>query len=101
MSALPTRPTAAQVRKALRGDAKRTAGLSEKALHTLNSRGRLHPEVIKAYNKGRKPEKRYVLGNSREAVTARKAQREALVKAGVKVGKRGPLPKAALASVKA
>jgi hypothetical protein len=100
MSALPTAPTAAQVREALRTDAKRTAGLSEQAMHTLSSRGRLHPDVIKAYNKGRKPEKRYALGNSRQAVTARKAQREALVKAGVAVGKRGPLPKAFLASLK-
>lgn len=96
--------TAAVVRERMRADSKRTAGLSDKALHTLNSRGRLHPDIIKAYNKGRKPAQRYVLGATRTAVTAQKAEnkakREALVKAGVQVGTRGPLPKAALASLK-
>lgn len=93
--------TASTVRARLATDAKRTAGLSEDALHTLRAgaRGRLHPEVIAAYNKGRKPAQRYVLGASRaEAVAKReaaKAAREAAVKAGLTVGTRGPLPKAA------
>jgi len=96
--------TAAVVRERMRADAKRTADLSDKALHTLNSRGRLHPDVIKAYNKGRKPAQRYTLGATREAVTAQKAQnvalREQAAAAGITVGKRGPLPKAFLASLK-
>lgn len=96
--------TAAVVRERMRSDAKRTAGLSEKALHTLTSRGRLHPEVIASYNKGRKADQRYVLGATRAAVTAQKAQNVALraqaAESGITVGKRGPLPKAFLASLK-
>lgn len=98
--------TAAVVRERMRADAKRTANLSEQALHTLaeGARGRLHPEVIASYNKGRKSTQRYVSGATRAAVAERKAEakaaREAAAKAGIKVGTRGPLPKAALASLK-
>jgi hypothetical protein len=103
---MPKPVTAAVVRERMSADSKRTAGLSEAALHTLapGARGRLHPEVISAYNKGRKPAQRYVLGATRAAVTAQKAQnvalREQAAKAGITVGKRGPLPKAFLASLK-
>lgn len=98
-------PTAADVRATFRNDAKRLAALSPEAQATVRegARGRLHPDAIKAFNKGRKAHRRYVLGASRSAVQTRKAQREALVKAGVSVGKRGPLnaaAKEALASVK-
>lgn len=98
--------TAAVVRQRMSTDAKRTAGLSEKALHTLapGARGRLHPEVIAAYNKGRKPAQRYVLGATRQANIAAKAEAQALreqAKAkGLTVGTRGPLPKSVLASLK-
>lgn len=98
--------TAAVVRERMNGDSKRTAGLSDKALHTLASgaRGRLHPEVIAAYNKGRKPAQRYVLGATRQASIAAKAEatalREAAKAAGLTVGTRGPLPKSVVASLK-
>lgn len=98
-------PTAADVRALFRNDEKRLAALSPEAAATVQAgaRGRLHPEAIKAFNKGRKAHRRYVLGATKASVAQRKAQREALVKAGVEVGKRGPLnaaAKEALASVK-
>lgn len=77
---LPTRPTATQVREAM--------GLP------TNVRGNLPQSVVDAYNKGKRAEKRYVRGNSRSAAAEAKAQRQALVEAGV-AGKRGPLGKAA------
>jgi hypothetical protein len=98
-------PTAADVRALFREDEKRMAALPEAAQATVKAgaRGRLHPDAIKAFNKGRKAHRRYVLGASSAAKAQVKAQREALVKAGVPVGKRGPLnaaAKEALASVK-
>jgi len=98
--------TAAVVRSKMQGDTKRLAGLSDKALHTLRAgaRGRLHPEVIAAYNKGRKPNQRYVLGATRQANIAAKAEAQALREAakaqGLTVGTRGPLPKSVVASLK-
>jgi hypothetical protein len=98
--------TAAVVRSKMQGDTKRLSGLSEKALHTLaeGARGRLHPDVITAYNKGRKPNQRYVLGATRQATIAAKAEATALREKaraqGIEVGTRGPLPKSVLAQVK-
>ena len=90
-------PTAADVRATLRGNEKRLARLSPEAQATLRegARGRLHPEAIKEFNKGRKPERQYVLGATTAATENRKAARAALAKAGVEVGKRGPLNAAA------
>jgi hypothetical protein len=86
----PVRPTAAHVRAAL--------GLPS------NQRGQLSEADIARYNKGKRADRRYVRGQSRalvsEAKAAAKAQREALRAAGVAVGERGPLPKAALAQTK-
>lgn len=79
-SVLPTNPTASQVREAL--------GLPS------NRRGVLSQAEVAAYNKGKRANKRYVPGNSGKAAAANKAQRAALVEAGV-AGKRGPLGKAA------
>lgn len=98
-------PTAADVRALFRSNAARLDRLSPEAQATVRegARGRLHPEAIKEFNKGRKAHRRYVLGASGAAKAQAKAQREALVKAGVAVGKRGPLnaeAKAALATVK-
>jgi hypothetical protein len=81
-STLPTNPTASQVRAAL--------GLPSK-------RGQLSEAVIAEYNKGKRGEKRYVRGNTNAAKAATAAQRQALREAGVAVGKRGPLSKAAVA----
>lgn len=98
--------TASVLRERLRADSKRTSGLSEAALHTIRegARGQVHPDAIAAYNKGRKPAQRYVKGATgaarAEAKAAAAALREQAVKAGVQVGKRGPLPKAFLASLK-
>lgn len=99
-------PTAADVRALFRTNETRLARLSEAAQATVRegARGRLHPDAVKEFNKGRKPNRRYALGNSGAAVAERKAARQALVKAGVPVGKRGPLnaaAKAALAQVTA
>lgn len=77
---LPTRPTAAQVREAL--------GIPS------SRRGVLSRQEVADYNRGKRSEKRYVPGNSRTAAAEAKAQRAALVEAGV-AGKRGPLGKAA------
>lgn len=90
-------PTAADVRAFLRSNPKRVERLSEQAQATLRegARGRLHPEVIASYNKGRKPERQYVLGRGRLAKAEAKQARERAAEAGVEVGKRGPLPKAA------
>lgn len=86
--------TAATVREFLR-DEKRFAGLSEAAQRTVRegARGRLHPDAIKAYNKGRKADRRYVLGAGKAVKAEAKAKREALRAQGVAVGSRGPLPK--------
>ena len=94
-------PTAADVRAFFRSNEKRLAALSPEARHTVEGsdgkapRGRLHAEVIKSYNKGRKPERQYVLGVGKSVTEQRKADREALRKAGIEVGKVGPLSNAA------
>lgn len=98
-----TAPTAATVREFFRGNEKRLARLSEAAAATVavGARGRLHPQVIANYNRGRKPERQYVLGATSAAKAAKAAQRDALREAGVAVGARGPLSKEALAQTKA
>lgn len=98
-------PTAATVREYFRADSKRMESLSPEAQHTVENgaRGRLHPDAIKRFNKGRKPGRQYVLGATKASVDARHADRAAAAKAGVPVGQRGPLSKAAkqaLAQVK-
>lgn len=93
----PVSPTAAQVRAFVSSNEKMLAGLSDAARHTVSNRGRLHAEVIKAYNKGVKPEKQYVLGNSGRSQSAKAAQRALAVEKGLaKAGSRGPLSKAAM-----
>ena len=93
--------TAADVRNFFRADAKRLARLSDDAAKTVRegARGRLHPEVISTYNKGRKADRHYVSGAStREAIASKgEAQnlRVAAAEAGLAVGVRGPLSKAA------
>lgn len=94
-SVLPVRPTAKQVRQSVLASG---VTLSEKAAHTLTSRGRLHPEVVVAYNKGKRPEKRYVVGNSLAAKADAQAFRAKVIAAGG--GKRGPIAKSVLAQVK-
>lgn len=93
--------TAAFVRETLRNSPKRAADLSEQALHTIaeGARGKVHPEAIAAFNKGRKADRRYTVGASKaqaaaqaDAAAALRAEAKA---AGVEVGARGPLPKAA------
>lgn len=98
----PVNPGASDLRSFYRANPARLAKLSEAAQATVRegSRGRLHREAIADYNRGRKPERQYVLGATRRAKTAREAQRNSLREAGVTVGKRGPLSKAALASLK-
>lgn len=91
---LPVRPTAAQVRASVKANPKAVAGLSEKAKANLDSRGRLGAEVMDAYNKGKRPEKRYVVGNTKAAKAEREATRATLRAQGL-AGQRGPLSKAA------
>lgn len=100
-STVPTRPTAADVRTfAATATTKAFTSLSDEAKHTLRpgARGRLHPDVIKAFNKGRKPERQYVLGRG----IAKKAEAASLRAEVVALGggKRGPIAKAVLAQVK-
>jgi hypothetical protein len=94
----PVNPSAAQVRAALAARPAVVARLSEKEQHNLASNGRLSRGLVKAYNKGRKPERQYVEGQGNRAKVAAAAQREALRSQGVAVGKRGPLPKVAPAA---
>lgn len=100
--ALATAPTAADVRAMFRSNEKRMARLSEAAQATVKegARGRLHPEAIKEFNKGRKAHRRYVLGATKAATEQRAAARAKAAQAGVAVGKRGPLSKEALAVLK-
>ena len=97
----PVRPTAAQVREFARTATTKTfANLSPEAKHTIaeGARGRLHPEVIAAYNKGRKTERQYVLGRGKEVKAEAEALRAKAVALGA--GKRGPIRKDVLAQVK-
>lgn len=93
-------PTAADVRKFYQSNEKRFSRLPESAQKTVapGARGRLAPQVIADYNRGRKTERQYVLGVSVRTAQARAEQRAALREKGL-AGARGPLSKAALASV--
>lgn len=107
--------TAADVRKAMRSDESLRAGLSDDALHTIadKARGRLHPNVIEAFNKGRKPSERYNERAQRTVAITYKhttasgsrnktvyvPETEARKVAGEVAGQRGPLSKAAKAKV--
>ena len=95
-----TTVTAADVRDFYRADEKRMARLSPEAQATVRegAKGRLHAEAVEDHNKRRRT-RRYTLGASTVAASAAKAEAAALrvaaAEAGVTVGKRGPLPKAA------
>jgi hypothetical protein len=82
-------PTAADVRAEAKAKPEKYAHLSERARHTLDNRGRLHPEVIKTHNKGKRPNRRYVLGATGAAKAQAQSARAAYVAAGG--GKRGPM----------
>lgn len=96
--------TAAMVRAFYNDPAKgaaRTAALTKGAQSVApGSRGRLHPEAIAGYNKGKPEARRYVTGTTKAAIAQAKGEAVALrakaAAAGVEVGKRGPLPKAFL-----
>lgn len=83
--------TASTVRAFLAAEPKRLDRLSPEARKTVEkgARGRLHPQAIKAYNKGRKPERQYVLGAGRVVKEQAAALREQAQAAGA--GRRGPL----------
>lgn len=93
--------TAATVRAYFREDATRVskANLSPEAQHTLRegAKGRLHPEVIKAYNAKRRTTARYAEGANAKVKEAAEANRQTLAEAGIHVGARGPLSKEAKA----
>lgn len=99
--------TAATVREFFNSKPERLATLSDAARHTVEQvegkspRGRLHPEVVKAFNTRRRSDRRYVSGAGSVAAAKAKAEAEALraaaKAAGVEVGARGPLSKAAKA----
>lgn len=88
------RPTASDLRAFFRANPERVAKFkSEAAAKTIaeGARGRLHPEVIAAYNKGRKPERQYVLGVGSVVKAEAATLRAQVVAAGG--GKRGPIAK--------
>ena len=88
------RPTASDLREFFRAHPERVAKFkSEGAAKTVakGARGRLHPEVIASYNKGRKPERQYVLGVGVKAKAEAADLRAKVVAAGG--GKRGPIAK--------
>jgi len=101
--------TAADVRNFFNADPKRLAALSPEARKTVeavdgkNPKGRLHREAVALHNKRRKSAQ-YVTGNSKALGETAKANADALREqareAGFKVGKRGPLPKEFIASLK-
>lgn len=102
----PSNPTTAHLRAWVAADPKRLASLSEAARKTIvgdKVRGRVHPEGRALYNKGLKGDKVYVEGATKsQNVAAKKAAanlREQARSAGFEVAKRGPLPKAFLASL--
>lgn len=94
--------TAADVRSFYRASQSKFDALSPEAQRTVaaGARGRLHPEAVKGFNKGRKSHRRYVLGASKAAVAAKAQARADLAAKGVVVGKRGPLSREALAALK-
>lgn len=100
--------TAAALRSFFNADAKRLATLSPAARKTVEfdsegraPKGRIHAEAVKVHNQRRKVQ--YVTGTTKEATNTAKAEakaaREAALAAGVTVGKRGPLSKAAKAAL--
>lgn len=94
--------TARTVREFFAADPKRAERLkTDKARHTVaeGARGRLHPEVIAAFNKGRKPERQYVLGVGVKAKAEAAVLREKVVAAGG--GTRGPIKADVLAKIQA
>lgn len=93
-----TRPTAKDVRAFYAANTARTEKFSERARHTLVSRGQLAQSVIEDYNKGVKPERQYVRGQSSAVKSDRLAVRKSLIEKGL-AGKRGPLSKAARESL--
>lgn len=102
----PRTRTAADVRAFFHDEAKgeaRTMALPEAARKCLSptARGRLHPEAITAFNKGKAVGLRYNSGASGQVASEAKAQAATLralaVEQGVvKAGQVGPLPKAFL-----
>lgn len=99
MNAKPV--TASTVRAYFQGDAKRLVGLTAEAEATVvkGARGRLSPLAVKRFNAKRPESRRYVLGATGAAKAAKAAQRDNLRAAGVAIGARGPLPKAAKVSL--
>lgn len=95
-----TTVTAADVRAYFRTNDKALASLDAADAKTVaeGARGRLSPKAIARFNKGRRPNRRYALGNSGVVKSETRAQRQALIDAGL-AGKRGPLSKAAKASL--
>lgn len=91
---------AGEVRAYFRSNEKAMALLSEKSRASMSegTRGRLPADAVEVFNK-RSRTKVYESGATkalRDAAHAEaKAAREAAAKAGIKVGERGPLPKAA------
>lgn len=87
-----------------KGAARLAALPTDKARQSVlpGARGRLSPEAIAGYNKGKPEARRYVTGTTKAAVTAQKdaakAAREAARKAGLPVGNRGPLSDKAAAA---
>lgn len=96
MSKSTTVVTAREVREFFRADAKRMTALKPEAQATVaeGARGRLHPQAIALHNSRRKT-RQYVLGATKAAVATQRGLRAEAAKAGVPVGKRGPLSKAA------
>jgi hypothetical protein len=114
MTTIPT--TAADVRNYFRTNEAALTALSAEAQATVRkgARGRLHPEAREAFNANVKPSKRYAEGTpktvplsykhvqpSGRKVTKTVALPESKIRAlaaaaGVPVGKRGPLSKAAM-----
>lgn len=82
--------------------AARTASLTDPKCVLPGARGRLSPEAIAGYNKGKPAGRRYVSGNTKAVNAAAEAEaariRKAALDAGVSVGKRGPLSNKALAA---
>jgi hypothetical protein len=96
--------SATAVREYFNADPKRLSKLSDKARKTVEKvdgrfpKGRLSPEAIKYHNKNRKGVEYAPGATARlrdEAKAEAKRLREAAAEAGVAVGGRGPLSKAA------
>lgn len=92
--------TAGEVRAYFRSNEKASALLSEKSRASMaeGTRGRLPADAVEVFNK-RSRTKVYEQGSTKVLREAAKAEaaalRAAAAKAGIKVGERGPLPKAA------